>query len=169
MIVYHTIDKANWERGPWDNEPDKAQWTDEATGLPCLIVRNSMGALCGYVGVSSDHPWHGRDYNDCGNYDPEPEGYEPDWYPDVHGGLTYSAGCAHGEPESSICHIPEPGQPDDVWWLGFDCAHSGDKSDMAQDPAWRERWPRHGDVYRDFGYVRAECARLAALAAKLSA
>ena len=31
---------------------------------------------------------------------------------------------AHGE-ASFICHIPGPGRPKDVWWFGFDCAHSG--------------------------------------------
>ena len=54
-IEYRTMDKSVWGPGPWQNEPDKRQWQDEATGLPCLIVRNSMGALCGYVGVSEGH------------------------------------------------------------------------------------------------------------------
>lgn len=51
--------------GPWDGEPDKAQWIDEETGLDCLIVRARSGALCGYVGVTEAHPWHGMPYNDC--------------------------------------------------------------------------------------------------------
>ena len=43
-IVYDTQDKRTWPRGVWDDEPDKKQWRDEATGYPCLIVRNqSMG------------------------------------------------------------------------------------------------------------------------------
>ena len=28
--------------------------------------------------------------------------------------------------KSGICHIPDQGEPDDVWWLGFDCLHGGD-------------------------------------------
>lgn len=165
MIEYHTIDKSSWERGPWDNEPDKAQWTDEASGLPCLMVRGPVGALCGYVGVPLGHPWHGRDYDDCGKFDPKPDDYEPDWWIDVHGGLTFSAGCSHGsDPSRGICHIPEPGQPDNVWWLGFDCAHSGDYTGMKYEQEWRDRWPRTGDVYRDFAYVQRECASLAAQA-----
>ena len=56
-IEYKTVDKSNWERGEWDNEPDKKQWLDEATGLPCLIVRAPVtGSLCGYVGIAPEHP-----------------------------------------------------------------------------------------------------------------
>jgi hypothetical protein len=56
---YRTIDKTLWPRGEWDDEPDKMQWQDEATGLPCLIVRGPVGALCGYVGVPEGHPCFG--------------------------------------------------------------------------------------------------------------
>lgn len=45
------VDKSGWARGVWDSEPDKIQWQDAETGLPCLIVRGPVGALCGYVGV----------------------------------------------------------------------------------------------------------------------
>lgn len=76
---YRTIDKAAWGRGPWDTEPDKAQWVDAATGLDCLIVRNRMGTLCGYVGVPETHPWFKTSYNDVDV--------------DVHGGLTFSDQC----------------------------------------------------------------------------
>lgn len=51
--------------GPWQDEPDKAQWVDEATNLDCLMVRNPMGALCGYVGVPREHPWYGKGYSEC--------------------------------------------------------------------------------------------------------
>lgn len=57
--------KPSWGPGPWEEEPDKRQWTDPATGLPCLIVRNRLGGLCGYVGVPPSHPWYGRDYSSC--------------------------------------------------------------------------------------------------------
>lgn len=61
-IEYTTIDKSTWGPGPWQDEPDKIQYVDEATGLPCLIVRNGkeIGALCGYVGVLPGHPLHGK-------------------------------------------------------------------------------------------------------------
>lgn len=59
------IDKAAWPRGEWDDEPDRLEWRDAATGLPCLVVRNHSGALCGYVGVGPTHPWSGIQYNGC--------------------------------------------------------------------------------------------------------
>lgn len=59
------LDKAEWGQGPWQDEPDKVQWRDGATGLPCLIVRGPHGAFCGYVGVLDTHPWHRKDYNQC--------------------------------------------------------------------------------------------------------
>lgn len=31
-------DKSSWARGPWDEEPDKAQWVDESTGLALLFA-----------------------------------------------------------------------------------------------------------------------------------
>lgn len=141
-LEYRTIDKAAWPaRGEWDNEPDKVQWPDAATGLPCLIVRGPSGALCGYVGVPKGHPYHGKDYETCDV--------------DVHGGLTFADGCSHGADEShGVCHVPGEGEPDDVWWLGFDTAHYGDMS-----PAYRSIWC--GGTYRTIAYVRAEVTRLA--------
>lgn len=104
------VDKAEWGPGPWQDEPDKAVWVDETTGLDCMIVRNHYGALCGYVGIPEGHPLHGRDYND------------------VHGGLTFADAChpSDDDPGRGICHIPQPGRPDSVWWFGFDCTHAFD-------------------------------------------
>jgi hypothetical protein len=145
---FRTMDKAKWGDGPWQQEPDKVQWIDEATELDCLIVRNHMGALCGYVGLPPQHPLHGVEYQDA-----------PDL--DVHGGLTFSDHCQEGAEEDGICHIPAEGRPANVWWLGFDCAHCFDLS-----PATEARLPAHlrdqREVYRDRAYVEAECAKLAA-------
>ena len=157
-IEYRTMDKAAWQRGPWDDEPDKIQWQDEATEMPCLINRNRMGALCGYVGVPVGHPWHGQGYDDCRLPD--------DGWPDVHGGLTYSAGCDHSDdPSAGICHVPGEGEPDNVWWLGFDCAHAWDKSDMGYPQSMLDTFGVSVLPYRDIAYVRREVARLAAQAA----
>jgi hypothetical protein len=41
------VDKSWWPRGPWDDEPDKVQWPDEATGLPCMVKRGPVGSFCG--------------------------------------------------------------------------------------------------------------------------
>jgi len=62
-IEYRTIDKSEWGEGPWQDEPDKVQWTDAATGLPCLMVRNHhAGHWCGYAGVALSHPAYGLSY-----------------------------------------------------------------------------------------------------------
>jgi hypothetical protein len=141
----NVIDKSAWLRGPWDDEPDKVQWPDEATGLPCLIVRNQAGALCGYVGVPPDHPLHGDEYQKVESK------FE------VHGGLSFCGACEESsDPSHGICHIPGPGEPDNVWWFGFDCAHAFDLL-----PAKPYVGLRHKEIYRDLDYVRKECASLA--------
>lgn len=161
---YTTIDKAGWGDGPWHDEPDKVQWVDEATGLDCLIVRNRLGALCGYVGVPSGHPAHGQDYDKVRVNQRDPDDEWSDW-PDVHGGLTYAASCDEGAPEDrGICHVPLEGRPVDVWWLGFDCAHSGDivPGMDATSRALGHPPLRCGDErYCTVEYVRRECESLA--------
>jgi hypothetical protein len=133
------IDKTNWPPGPWDSEPDKIVWIDEATDLDCMIVRGPYGALCGYVGVPPGHPAYEQPYNNV--------------HVEVHGGLTYADKC-HG----SICHVPQPGRTDDVWWLGFDCAHA--MRDTI--PGWTEMFPESmGWTYKDVKYVTEEVTRLA--------
>ena len=111
-IEYKSHDRTKWPSGEWDNEPDKIQWQDPTTKLPCLMVRNGIGGWCGYVGVLQDHPAYEVDYDDVAA--------------EVHGGLTYSNDCVEGLEGESICHIPGIGETDDVWWLGFDCVHGGD-------------------------------------------
>lgn len=176
-LEYHYVDKSDWDRGPWDDEPDKRQWKDEATGLPCLIVRGPMGALCGYVGVAEGHPLFKKEYN---------SGYEVehDLRLPVHGGLTFSGMCRPGEDEHGICHIPEPGEPDHVWWFGFDCAHSQDltpamnahyrrleaTADTEEQIDLVRRLTRISDIsgryrestYKTIQYVKDQCALLAA-------
>lgn len=143
--AYHTVDKSDWEQGPWTDEPDKMQWPDEETGLPCLIVRGPSGALCGYVGVAEGHPAFKRDYDEVYSLaDIE-----------VHGGLTYADMCQPSDDESrGICHLPDPGERDHVWWLGFDCAHAGDVC-----PKYDSKFD--GDVYRSISYVKGHCGHLA--------
>ena len=160
-----TIDKSDWGDGPWMQEPDKMQWQDPETGLPCLVVRALVtGALCGYVGVTRDHPAYEKDYTRL------------DVDLDVHGGLTFADKCQPDAEEKGICHIPGEGEPDDVWWLGFDCSHAGDfcpamealhrrigvPSFEAQLPAeLRELYKRHSDVYAALPYVQMQVYELA--------
>ena len=147
MATRQYVDKSGWQRGVWDDEPDKAQWVDPATDLDCLIVRGPSDALCGYVGVAEGHPLFQVDYNNTENID-------------CHGGLTYSDFCQDGTGEGGICHVPEPGRPERVWWFGFDCAHSCDVA-----PAYEMHRGRScgyfGESYRRFEFVKTEVEQLA--------
>lgn len=136
------IDKSCWPVGPWSEEADKMQWQDKATGLPCLIHRNYAGSLCGYVGVAAGHPYYKEYYGEA-NVEEKIS---------VHGGLTYSGFCQ--DEKDGICHIPEKGEPDKVWWFGFDCAHAGDLS-----PRIPTMMPH--ETYKDVAYVKKEVGNLA--------
>lgn len=149
-IEHRWIEKASWPRGPWDDEPDKVQWPDPATGLPCVARRHEKsGFWCGYVGIAPAlTPL--LPASEYGDYDLR-----------VHGGITYSSLC-DGDEDRGICHRAGPGEPDPAFWVGFDCHHGGDVA-----PA-QIKWDRANGfenttaVYRDLGYVREQCAKLAA-------
>lgn len=135
------MDKTEFGPGPWQDEPDRVEF--EHAGLPCLMKRNPTGVWCGYAAVPPGHPLHGQGYD------------EPDVCP--HGGLTYANAC---DVDNGICHVPKPGEPDDVWWFGFDCAHAGDF--LPAYNAYNLRVPRSiRGTYRDKAYVEAEVRSLA--------
>lgn len=135
--------KAELPPGVWQDEPDKEQWIDKETGLPCLLVRSFSGALCGYVGVSRNHPAYKKDWDDV-----EVE---------VHGGLTFAAKC-DPSPNARICHVVEDGEDDKVWWLGFDCAHA---FDISPNHLKLFGGPLGLQTYKDVDFVKNECASLA--------
>lgn len=151
---YKTIDRValGWPKGEWDNEPDKVQWPDPDTGLPCLAVRHRRsGHWCGYVGVSESHPFFQKDY--------EAPSVE------VHGGLTFADMCHAGNTEAEgVCHIPAAGEPAHVWWFGFDCAHAWDysPSDMKRYLEGEQFYKCDSDSsYKTLAYVKYQCASLA--------
>lgn len=156
------VDRSTWGPGPWDGEPDKVQWTDPATGYPCIASRGNsrFGNWCDDVAVEPDHPLHGKDYE------------APDV--EVHGGLTYAAPCAEDESDVvAVCHVPEPGRSGDVWWFGFDAGHAWDVSPglFARDRARGGNPPFEGEYpfgpggprvsYKTLEFIKAECASLA--------
>lgn len=132
------VDKSKWLRGEWDHEPDKIHFLDKETKMDCLVVRGPSGALCGYVAVTKDHPAFNADYNRV--------------QVDCHGGLTYSGFC---QEDGKICHVPREGQPDHVFWHGFDCNHSGDLAPSYHNPIFG--W----GTYKNLPYVIHECQSLA--------
>lgn len=115
---------------PWETEPDFALFTHRA--ITCAIIRvPHSGHLCGYIGVPEWHPWHGQDYDSI--------------EASVHGGLTYAASdLPRTETVTGIS-----------WWIGFDCAHSGDMM-----PFLDNSLRFSGDTYRDLEYVKNECRYL---------
>lgn len=177
------IDKSAWGEGPWQNEPDRLEF--EAEGFPCLANRNRMGVWCGYVALPPGHPWHGKKLSDRMPVDSRenlPVKTGPvqlfieatrdgddgcvsfDVLVRVHGGLTYAAKC-----RDEICHVPKPGEPDDVWWIGFDCGHAGDM--IPSSNVFRRQYglPDLGEEYRTVDYVKAECVDLAKQAREAAA
>lgn len=156
--------------GPWDDEVDKVQWVDVATGLDCLIVRGTLGALCGYVGVPLEHPWHGKIAEQClqqtciGQDCTDWQHRTPASLIEVHGGLNYASACSVTDDEATgVCHVPYPGRPGNVWWFGFDCSHS---SDLSPGVGFDLHYGRSD--YRELAYVRGEVIGLASQLAQAS-
>ena len=111
----------------------------------CIIMRGPC-ALCGYIGVKSDHPAFGKDYSDI----------------DVscHGGLTFSQ---EGKDEGNW--------PSGWWWFGWDYGHSGDASFYDFDERYSHyRYSFSGsiiewspqNVYNEFEEVIGEFEKLLA-------
>jgi len=159
------------------NEHLVAYWIDG--DFPCAIWENSLGALCGYVGIPSGHPWYGDSKLD---------------QVDVHGGITYTQHEVVGHP-AMIAMLEDRAERErnlplsddlppltymqrwlqkereqtgerrgypydtglDIWWIGFDCAHLGDLVPGSSSSS--------GGVYRDEEYVRSEIKGLLAQAA----
>lgn len=160
---------------PWFTEDNKVDF--EAEGFKCAMRRGPLGSWCGYVGIPKTHPWHGKAYSD--KIKPTKDMLGPRTAQDhgpidvfcmlfsgvdpaealnitlamrIHGGLTYAS-------DRVPC-----GEPDGLWWFGFDCAHSGDLI-----PSFAEQRALHhgNDIYRDQSYVIAECQSLAAQLARI--
>ena len=144
--------------GAWENEPDVVEWRKPGSALPRMIVRNNNGALCGYVGLPPGHALHGAaGWGTGGDEANDPVRYERVNQLEAHGGITYANECA-----GHICHVPRAGEPEHVWWLGFDCSHSGDMTPGLRWIAGRDWGERHGEKYRDVAYVIREVESLAA-------
>ena len=150
----YIVDRTGWASGPWDHEPDRVEWRDKDTGLPCLILRNTwLRILCGYVAVPPSHSWYGVAYNACTLQSCKTWcSHTPESLGNVHGRLTFSSFCLENSPTA-------PGEPGNVFWFGFDCGHAMDLLPGVVD---RSGATHHFGEYRNVAYVQAEVTKLAA-------
>lgn len=154
---------------------DKLAWRDEASGLECIIIRDTRGGyLRGFVGVDPGHPLYGFEH----------KAVPAELDVEVHGGLAYSAMCERGpsptprlvEEARSVCHVeigPARYNPvvdatdhrprhDDAWWFGFDCNALYDKVPGRLGDRAPFLAAETGSTYRDEGYVYDQIVDLAA-------
>lgn len=139
---------------PWEGEPDRLEFVDEATGFKCLIRRNRLKAFCGYVIIPEEL------INVAKNKREDIENL------DVHGGVTYFK--MKDEDDA-----PEVGNDCLDSMVGFDCCHVGDlvPKFIEMRKKLREEWSElkpFGEVfksdvegtYKDLGFVQSECMKL---------
>lgn len=121
-------------------------------GYKCIVLFQGMCHRCGYIGIPKEHSLY-----DIGDYDNVPI--------ICHGGITYASHNMYGF-----------GTCDDIFWIGFDCAHCDDSKDyeagrkyFANDAAliesmarWEEldkQFPCDGEV-RTQEYVEEQCRQI---------
>jgi hypothetical protein len=75
------------------------EWTTQ-NGLQARVIMAPMGHRCGYVGLDANSGLYEIQYDSIENRI------------EVHGGLTFS----------------DTFVDSDLWWLGYDCAHSCDQT-----------------------------------------
>jgi hypothetical protein len=128
---------------PWQNEPDTVEFNYK--GYDCLIqrvnhrpVHNPQDCL-GHLCGYVDLPKGHKYYGK--QYDEIPL--------DVHGGLTYAEG-----------------KKNNVWTIGFDCAHFGDlipgiyELRLHGGPLYGINFDRDDDIYRTVSFVENELKSL---------
>ena len=141
---YSSDDKLKWGYGEWVEEVDAMYFTYK--NYDAHIIRNNLGALCGYIAIPKNHPWYKveNDYDIPCN---------------VHGGITFDQLCIHKETnlEQRV--------------IGFDCSHFNDLSpalnhdlnmlynDHDASQNLKEFFSKYhlNDVYKNINYCVQEC------------
>ena len=111
--------------------PNQLEWITDSN-YRCLITLTSTGHYCGYVCFPDDHP-----FAKCKD--------ELEIPVSVHGGVTWYKATT-----------PDGRQYKNKWWIGFDCAHSGDLTgfQFPNSAAWTDA------VWRSFDYALRETISL---------
>lgn len=147
--------------GPWKGEPDKFAWTDQATGYPCVVVRERGGNYGAHVGLPQSHPLSG--YRARALPGEISEG--------LHRPVSRAEPCERRAPEPiSICHVSERNahlaqeqtpwhaDGDDAWWLGM--AFDGPR-DLVPMQGERKLAAERGETYRDAQFAFQQATLLA--------
>ena len=122
---------------PWEKEyKHSEEWIDKDTGYTCTIWRHqTLGHLCGYVGIPKGHRCCGLGYNDMNDIK-------------VHGGLTYSE-----VDDKRQLHV-----------FGFDAGHAGDYSPGLALTMLRVTGEfngvSRGETYRTWAYMKEQVLSL---------
>lgn len=98
----------------------------EYKGYPCVILFQSMGFRCGYVGLPKDNQYYGKEYDDIPV--------------NCHCGLTYSS-------STLFCQ-----EDKNTWWIGFDCGHACDGFDLEKI---KEYFADNEEVMKAMTYMRS--------------
>ena len=133
--------------GEWMHEPDRL--TFQQAGLDCLIQRNEATfTLNGYASVGPHHPF----------YDKKELVMER---VSCHGGVTWAGRCSGILSREPL--LVDEGIDEELYWIGFDCAHAWDLAPGIEFGMTRilPRPPGIDAVYRTFDYVKAEVEALA--------
>lgn len=102
--------------------------------LCCILRMPWSGTLNGYVALTKQNSYFGKNYNDIDI--------------DCHFGLTYSRYHL-----SSI----EDNIFNNVWWIGFDTLHCDDLQPYIYD---LESKYQDNRTYKDFDFVKNECIKI---------
>lgn len=110
----YVYDKAGWTAGQWSSEPDKVQWQDPLSGIPCLIVRQ-RGLWSSYAGLNQTYTIYGQTASALDALL-------------IVGGLevTYAAVADNSGRPLAIVHTPEAGEPGGLWWVGVGACHDSE-------------------------------------------
>lgn len=91
-------------------------------------IISQVTTACGYVEIPADHPVHGMDYDQVEEF--------YDYELPAHGGLTFAS------------------EVENAYWIGFDCAHSGDICPSYTPFNWA------GDTYKTMDYVEQNIKKI---------
>lgn len=124
----------------------EADWLT-TSGLRAIVVMQELGHRCGYVVISKDHPLYGISnisHDEISSLD-------------VHGGVTcvnYAIGIGP--------------KIDDIWYIGFDCAHCFDSPSpeyiakmIARIPSLCRYYEMPGAAHKSLEFCINECENLA--------